>query len=56
MEKRVSLASYLFLIGSLMFLLDGFLQLYQGISIHLLLYVCASLLFVIGSYLFIPTK
>ena len=56
MEKRVSIASCLFLIGSLMFLFDGFLQLKKGISLHILLYIFASFLFVVGSYLFIPTK
>ena len=49
------LASWLFLIGSLIFLVNGFLELTEGISIHALLHLVASLLFTIGSILFIPT-
>ncbi|MDJ0571001.1 MAG: hypothetical protein QNJ53_18400 [Pleurocapsa sp. MO_192.B19] len=52
---RESLVSWLFLIGSLMFLFDGFLELTEGISIHVAIHIIASVLFTIGSVLFIPT-
>jgi hypothetical protein len=48
------LVSWLFLIGSLIFLGDGILELTEGISIHALLHLSASLLFTVGSVLFIP--
>ena len=48
------LVSWLFLIGSLIFLFDGFLELTEGISLHALLHLSASFLFTIGSILFIP--
>ena len=54
-RDRVFLASWLFLIGSLIFLVDGFIELAEGISIHVLLHLSASCLFTIGSILFIPT-
>ncbi|MDJ0589831.1 MAG: hypothetical protein QNJ72_07515 [Pleurocapsa sp. MO_226.B13] len=54
-SDRASLVSWLFLIGSLMFLFDGLIELTEGISIHVLLHLPASVLFVIGSVLFIPT-
>ena len=50
-----SIVSWLFLIGSLMFLFDGFLELTEGISIHVVLHIVSSFLFTIGSVLFIPT-
>ena len=53
-SDRASLASWLFLVGSLIFLADGFLELAEGISIHALLHLSASFLFTIGSALFIP--
>ena len=52
---REYLVSWLFLIGSLMFLFDGFLELTEGISIHVVIHIVASILFTIGSVLFIPT-
>ena len=55
-RHRTSLASWLFLVGSLIFLLDGFLELSESISIHALLHLTASVLFTIGSALFIPHK
>ena len=51
-----ALVSWLFLIGSLIFLVDGFLELTEGISIHALLHLSASFLFTIGSILFIPRQ
>ncbi len=54
-SDREYLVSWLFLIGSLMFLFDGFLELTEGISIHVVIHIVASILFTIGSVLFIPT-
>ena len=53
-SDRTSLVSWLFLVGSLIFLADGFLELSESISIHALLHLTASVLFTIGSALFIP--
>lgn len=55
MFNRKSLGSRLFLVGSLLFLFDGFLELTEGISIHVVLHIVASVLFTIGSVVFIPT-
>ena len=54
-SDQASLVSWLFLIGSLMFLFDGLIELTEGISIHVFLHLPASVLFVIGSVLFMPT-
>lgn len=51
---RDSLVSWLFLIGSLLFLFDGLIELTEGISIHVVIHLIASILFTIGSILFIP--
>ena len=48
------LVSWLFLVGSLIFLVDGFLELTESVSVHALLHLSASFLFTIGSILFIP--
>lgn len=53
---REYLVSWLFLIGSLMFLFDGLLELTEGISIHVVIHLFASVLFTIASALFIPTN
>ena len=53
-SDRTSLVSWLFLVGSLIFLTDGFLEKNENISIHALLHLTASVLFTIGSALFIP--
>ena len=53
-SNRTSLVSWLFLVGSLIFLADGFLEISEGISIHALLHLTASVLFTVGSALFIP--
>ena len=55
-NDRTSLVSWLFLVGSLIFLADGFLELSEGISIHALLHLTASVLFTVGSALFIPRQ
>lgn len=54
-SDRESLISWLFLIGSLMFLFDGLIELTEGISIHVFLHLPASIMFVVGSVLFMPT-
>ncbi len=54
-SDRISLISWLFLIGSLIFLVNRFSKLTEGISIHALLHLGASFLFTIGSALFIPS-
>ena len=48
--------SWLFLMGSLMFVLDGVLENLQGVSFSSLLHLLASTLFTIGSVLFIPNN
>ncbi len=52
---REFLVALLFLLGSILFLCDGLIELSEGISIHAFLHLPASLMFVIGSFLFIPT-
>ncbi|MGB3403354.1 MAG: hypothetical protein WBA77_11760 [Microcoleaceae cyanobacterium] len=53
--NREALVSWLFLIGSLLFLFDGLLELSEGLSIHVANHLIASILFTVGSILFIPT-
>jgi hypothetical protein len=48
--------SWLFLIGSLLFLLDSSFEIVEGISLHSLIHLSASFLFTVGSVLFIPKK
>jgi hypothetical protein len=50
---RTWLASWLFLIGSSIFILDGILELTEGISIHAIFHNSASWLFTIGSIFFL---
>lgn len=45
--------SWLFLIGSLIFQIDAILEFMEGFSIHVILHLLASLLFTIGSILFV---
>ena len=49
-----ALVSWLFLIGSLLFVLDSGLEIIEGISLHSIIHLSASLLFTIGSILFLP--
>lgn len=51
---REVFVSWLFLLGSLMFVLDGVLENLRGISFSSLLHISASILFTIGSVFFIP--
>jgi hypothetical protein len=53
--SREAFVSWLFLIGSLMFVLDAVLENMRGVSFSSLLHLLASVLFTIGSMLFIPT-
>ena len=52
--SREAFVSWLFLIGSLMFVLDGILENLRGVSFSSVLHLLASILFTIGSILFIP--
>ena len=49
---RTSIVSWMFLIGSLIFQMDAIIELEEGFSIHVLLHLSASLLFVVGSIFF----
>ncbi|BAY86292.1 hypothetical protein NIES267_57980 [Calothrix parasitica NIES-267] len=51
---NAALVSWLFLIGSLLFVLDSGLEIIEGISLHSVIHLSASLLFTIGSILFLP--
>lgn len=53
--SREAFVSWLFLIGFLMFVLDAILENTRGVSFSSLLHLLASVLFTIGSVLFIPT-
>ena len=55
LRDREFLISWLFLIGSLIFFFDGLIELTEGISIHVFLHLPASVMFVVGSVLFMPT-
>jgi hypothetical protein len=54
--SRESLVSWLFLIGSLIFTLDAVLENLKGVSFSSLLHISASVLFTIGSILFLPNE
>jgi hypothetical protein len=47
------LGSYLFLIGSVLFAINSFVDLFKEISYYSISSFSAAILFVIGSYLFI---
>ncbi|MFM7425843.1 MAG: hypothetical protein ACKO7W_12780 [Elainella sp.] len=53
----MTFVSWLFLIGSLIFQLDALLELTeswsQGLNLHVLFHLSASLLFTVGSLLFV---
>ncbi|NHC34031.1 hypothetical protein [Scytonema millei] len=51
---RSSVASWLFLIGSLMFVFDAILEIFKGITVSAVLHFSASIIFTIGSILFMP--
>jgi hypothetical protein len=52
--NREEIVSWLFLVGSLMFVLDAILENARGVSFSSLLHLSASILFTIGSVLFMP--
>lgn len=49
-----ALVSWLFLLGSLLFVFDAGLEIIEAISLHSIIHLSASLLFTIGSILFLP--
>jgi len=49
----LTLVSWLFLIGSLIFQMDAVLEFTEGVSIHAILHLLASFLFTVGSVLFV---
>ncbi|MEO0409521.1 MAG: hypothetical protein AAF289_19430 [Cyanobacteria bacterium P01_A01_bin.135] len=51
---REALVSWLFLIGSLLFVLDAVLENLKGVSFSSFLHLFAGILFTVGSALFIP--
>ncbi|MEO1376218.1 MAG: hypothetical protein AAFW70_18300 [Cyanobacteria bacterium J06635_10] len=51
---NATLVSWLFLLGSLLFVLDAVLEIIEAISLHSIIHMSASLLFTIGSILFLP--
>lgn len=53
---RTSVASWLFLIGSLMFAFDATLEIARGITLSAVLHFSASIIFTIGSVLFMPVS
>jgi hypothetical protein len=54
MEKRVLVASWLFLIGSSLFLLDAISEIVQHFSPVSLLHLSEGILFLVGSLFFMP--
>jgi len=53
---RTSVASWLFLIGSLMFVFDASLEILRGVTLSAVLHFSASIIFTIGSILFMPNE
>lgn len=56
MEKRILIASWLFLIGSSLFLMDSMFEVAQHFSPMSLLHVSEGVLFLIGSIFFMPSS
>jgi hypothetical protein len=54
MEKRIAIASWLFLIGSSLFLVDAFYEISDRFSLLSLLHLSEGILFFIGSLLLMP--
>ena len=52
-SNLMTLVSWLFLIGSLIFQMDAIVELTEGMSLHVAFHLSASLLFTIGSVLFV---
>ena len=53
-RDRTSVASWLFLIGSLIFVFDATFEIARGITLSAVLHLAASIIFTIGSILFMP--
>ncbi|PIG90989.1 hypothetical protein [Gloeocapsopsis sp. IPPAS B-1203] len=53
---RELLVSWLFFVGSIMFTFDAILENVKGVSFSSLLHISASILFTLGSVLFIPSN
>ena len=56
MEKRILIASWLFLIGSSLFLLDSMFEIAQHFSPMSLLHLSEGVLFLIGSIFFMSSS
>jgi hypothetical protein len=55
-EKRILTASWLFLIGSSLFLTDSIFEVAQHVSLMSLLHVSEGILFLMGSIFFMPSS
>ena len=56
MERRILIASWLFLIGSGLFMVDAISETTQHFSVMALLHLSEGVLFLIGSAFFMPTS
>lgn len=56
MEKRMLIASWLFLVGSSLFLIDSLFEVAQHFSPMSLLHVSEGILFLVGSLFFMPSS
>lgn len=56
MENRVLIASWLFLIGSSLFVIDALLEISSDFSPIALVHLTEGILFVVGSAFFMPTS
>lgn len=56
MEKRVLIASWLFLIGSGLFMIDAISEIVSHFSLMSLLHFSEGVLFLVGSLFFMPEK
>ena len=54
MEFRIRIASWLFVFGSGLFVMEAIAQLIQQISVTALIHLLEGSLFLVGSYFFIP--
>jgi hypothetical protein len=54
MEKRVLIASWLFLIGSSLFMVDALSEILDHLSLMSLMHLSEGILFLIGSIFFMP--
>lgn len=54
MEKRILIASWLFLIGSGLFMMDAISEIANHLSLMALMHVSEGALFLVGSIFFMP--